>query len=339
MLFRSDESLKKNMCIQDPVPNSDVSDDDCINPTLQYACVSWHVHLVEVHTTPADEPQIDRALKKFMEEKLLFWLEVLSILGAVRNAAEAMRATVDWLNVCCVPALPKFTQTVSRSHQRLSSLTTVFIKYFEVIKASASHIYHSALVSAPKKSIVRELYKSLIHPFVRVVHGLPASWDSNIATTMCPYQIGLAVWSTCNRFIATSWGGSVAVLDSATLQRLHTLEFPRGLSTYPRNLVFSPDSRILTCFSDHYAEQSVISWDLQTGSLLGVIRPESDIMEYRNVVKTAITYSADGKMVGVCQAYFYGPVTTYIAIFDIASGVSKQSYSINGGEIMFENNI
>ena len=157
---------------------------------------------------------------------------------------------------------------------------------------------------------------------------------------MCPYQIGLAVWSTCNRFIATSWGGSVAVLDSATLQRLHTLEFPRGLSTYPRNLVFSPDSRILTCFSDHYAEQSVISWDLQTGSLLGVIRPESDIMEYRNVVKTAITYSADGKMVGVCQAYFYGPIiTTYIAIFDIASGVSKQSYSINGGEIMFENNI
>ena len=122
-----DESLKKNMCIQDPVPNSDVSDDDCINPTLQYACVSWHVHLVEAHTTPADEPQIDRALKKFMEEKLLFWLEVLSILGAVRNAAEAMRATVDWLNVCCVPALPKFTQTVSRSHQRLSSLTTVFI--------------------------------------------------------------------------------------------------------------------------------------------------------------------------------------------------------------------
>jgi NACHT domain len=131
-----DGSLKKNMCnLQGPVANSDVGDlrkriDECINPALQYTCVSWHMHLIEAHATPADEPQIDRTLKKFMEKNFLFWLEVLSVLGAVRNAAEAMRAAVDWLKVCPVPALdvlPKFTQTGSRSHQRLSSLTTVFI--------------------------------------------------------------------------------------------------------------------------------------------------------------------------------------------------------------------
>ena len=131
-----DGSLKKNMCkLQGPVANSDVGNlrkmiDDCINPTLQYACVSWHVHLVEAHTTPADKPQIDSTLKKFMEKKFLFWLEVVSVLGAVGNAAEAMRATVDWLRVCRVPALdvlPKFSQTVSRSHQRLCSQMTVFI--------------------------------------------------------------------------------------------------------------------------------------------------------------------------------------------------------------------
>ena len=131
-----DGSLKKNMCkLQGPVANSDVGDlrkkiDDCINPTLQYACVSWHVHLVAAHTTPADKLQIDHTLKKFMEKNFLFWLEVLSVLGTVKNAAEAMQATVDWLKACRVPSpdvLPKFTQTESRSHQCLSLLKTVFI--------------------------------------------------------------------------------------------------------------------------------------------------------------------------------------------------------------------
>ena len=30
----------------------------------------------------------------------MFWLEVLSILGAIRNAVDALRAAVDWLEVC-----------------------------------------------------------------------------------------------------------------------------------------------------------------------------------------------------------------------------------------------
>ena len=221
--------------------------------------------------------------------------------------------------------------------------------FFEVIKASAPHIYHSALVLAPEKSIVRELYKSHLHPFVRVVYGLPTSWDSNIATTTCPSQIWLAVWSTCNRFIAITWGKpvtSVAVLDSATLQQLQTLESPRNISPNCR-LIFSPDSRILTCSSGDYKEPFVVSWDLQTGGVIGVIRwqgPECDIRVHPNDVETfSITYSADGKTVGVfyCYRSVYDDnrITTNVSICDVASGVYMHSHSLNGGEIMFQNHI
>ena len=352
-----DGSLKKNMCkLQGPVANSEVGDlrkkiDDCINPTLQYACVSWHAHLVETHPTP----QIDRTLKNFMEKKFLFWLEVLSVLGAVRNAAEAMRATVDWLKVCQVPTLDVLPKIYSDGIQESPTLELAddcfyFVTtFFEVIKASAPHIYHSALVMAPKKSIVRKLYKSDAHPFVRVVHGLPTSWHSNFATKTYPDDIELAGWSTCNRFIAITSRHSktVEVLDSATLQRLQTLEFPRDLSLYECSLVFSPDSRILTCSSGDYKKPFVVSWDLQTGGVVGVIRwqgPESDIRAHTQDAKTVtITYSADGKMVGVfyCYRNVYdkSPITTNIYICDVASGVYMHSHSLNGSEILLPNHI
>ena len=101
-----DRTLDKNMCeLPEAVANSDVGDlkkrvDEYIDPALQYACLSWHIHLIGAKTTPADAPKIAAALRRFLEKKILFWLEVLSVLDAARNATEATRDTVDWLQVC-----------------------------------------------------------------------------------------------------------------------------------------------------------------------------------------------------------------------------------------------
>ena len=98
--------LEKNMCkLPDAVANSDVTDlkeriAQHIDPALQYACLSWHMHLIDADTTPAHEPTTTPVLRQFLETKLLFWLEVLSVLGAVRNALEGLQATMDWLEVC-----------------------------------------------------------------------------------------------------------------------------------------------------------------------------------------------------------------------------------------------
>ena len=98
--------LEKNMCkLPDAVANSDVTDlkeriRECIDPALQYACLSWHMHLIEANTTPACAPTITPAIRQFLETKFLFWLEVLSMLGAVRNAVEALQVAMDWLEVC-----------------------------------------------------------------------------------------------------------------------------------------------------------------------------------------------------------------------------------------------
>ena len=127
--------LEQNMCrLPDGVTNSEVDDleeraERYIDQALRYACHSWHKHLI--HATPIRSPEIVLVLRQFLEERFLFWLEVLSILGTAREAVDALEATEKWLDVCCIfnitflKILPEpdlaITSSISRSHQRLLS--------------------------------------------------------------------------------------------------------------------------------------------------------------------------------------------------------------------------
>ena len=127
-----DQTLEKNMCeLPDTVTNSEAGDLDeriegYLDPALQYACKSWHKHLVDDNTVHT--PAVTSALHHFQEKKFLFWLEVLSVLGAVREAVDALEVAARWLDVCRVSGTPgnllKFTDTGSRRRQLLTSSTT-----------------------------------------------------------------------------------------------------------------------------------------------------------------------------------------------------------------------
>ena len=122
--------LARNMCkLPDGVVNSEVIDlrektDKHIGQALKYACKSWYKHLVD--PIPA---RITPVLRRFLEEKFLFWLEVLSVLGAAKEAVHALEATAkcEWVEVCCIPSLIHFKNSlglepgtiVPRPRQRL----------------------------------------------------------------------------------------------------------------------------------------------------------------------------------------------------------------------------
>ena len=96
------KSLKRNMCsIPDYALNSEVEDlpkrveESGIHGALEYACRSWHKHLIVTNHCTL---KVISALHEFLERKLTFWLEVLSVLGAVSDAAHALGATVKWLD-------------------------------------------------------------------------------------------------------------------------------------------------------------------------------------------------------------------------------------------------
>ena len=100
-----DKLLEKNMCsIPDYALNSEVDDlprrieSSGICGALEYACRSWYKHLIVTKHRTAD---VVSALHRFSEGKFLFWLEVLSVLGAMGEAARALNTTVKWLKEVC----------------------------------------------------------------------------------------------------------------------------------------------------------------------------------------------------------------------------------------------
>ena len=77
------------MCkIPDTVTNSEVDSlqekiREHIDDALRYGCESWYKHLVGAHKGPAHAPKITSVLHQFLEERFLFWLEVLSVLCTI----------------------------------------------------------------------------------------------------------------------------------------------------------------------------------------------------------------------------------------------------------------
>jgi len=97
------QTLKMNICeLPDTTINREIRNlgevvEKYIIPPLQYACRSWHKHLTE---DAISMPAITSVIHHFLEKKFLFWLEVLSLIGAVREALDALRMVAKSLEVC-----------------------------------------------------------------------------------------------------------------------------------------------------------------------------------------------------------------------------------------------
>ena len=160
------------MCkLPDAVLNSEVVDlyeriKQYCNPALQYACRSWHKHLIDKDVTTSVVTSI---LHQFLEKKFLFWLEVLSVLGAAREAVDVLGVAARWLKVCWVSHLI-FCHIYWDWIQELPTLDLVndcfcFVtRFFEVISTSSPHIYHSALPLSPKPQLCRNYINHMPTP-------------------------------------------------------------------------------------------------------------------------------------------------------------------------------
>ena len=330
--------LERNMCeLPDGVTNSEVDYlperiERYIDRALQYACRSWHKHLI--HVGPAHlAPDILLLLYQFLEEKFLFWLEVLSVLGTAREAVDALKEAEKRLVVRCISLLLFSKSHLSRTQQSLAltpspikDYTQFVITFLEVIAASAPHIYHTALPLSPRTSTIRKLYKQYAHPLVRVAHGLSSSWGPIIATF--PYQKSdiVAAWSPCNRFIAIAALGStkIDIVDAVTFERLITFKSPQGHEC--KWLSFSPDSHLLTQFSDG----KLVSWDFQTGGpVSGAVSTVNQPVHWG----FSCTYSMDGKMVAVPCTDLDG-ATAIIATHDLLYSIHVYSHTVPKGYLI-----
>ena len=94
--------LKKNICdLDDYVNLGDVEGlsarrEACIGDSLEYACRFWTRHLTKV---PGDGPhvqQVKAAIDNFFTKRLLHWIEVLSLIGHLGEAVQAINEIRQW---------------------------------------------------------------------------------------------------------------------------------------------------------------------------------------------------------------------------------------------------
>jgi len=178
-------------------------------------------------------------------------------------------------------------------------------QFFEVISASATHIYHSALELSPLSSIVRRLYH---YPSLKLVAGLVESWQPGIAIPNKNHSYISCGWSPCSQFITAQTQKVVEVRDPLTLELLSTLQPTKHNPHLTGPLAYSPSGHSLCCASN----TAIVIWDIQTGGLVKEIECGATIDN-----SSSLVWSLDEKTIGVVLREDH---TWAVATYDVTSG-------------------
>ena len=106
------ERLKKNICeLDDYVLLSGVKDlpmrrSTYIGDGLKYACCFWTNHLIRTPGSGSDVGEVQRAIDQFFTTHLLFWIEILSLMGKLDIGVYALNDVQQWyMLVSCVQSI------------------------------------------------------------------------------------------------------------------------------------------------------------------------------------------------------------------------------------------
>ena len=183
--------------------------------------------------------------------------------------------------------------------------------FFEVIKVSAAHIYHSAMELCPMSSIVRKLYHHRrITRSPKVVIGTPDSWEPTIATSG-DYEF--YTWSPCGQFFAAQTNKVVEIRNQLTMELITILQPTEAIPDLMGPLAYSPDGRFIACASG----TGVIIWDIQTGGVAKEIQ--------HCAKKMSLVWSSDGGT--ICAIKLDINFGGIVHIHDISSGTTSSTFS------------
>ena len=70
-----------------------------IGDALEYSCEFWKKHLVRSPSSGTDAEKVHEAIDKFFTTHLLFWIEVLIVMGNLNASVHCINDIQQWYNL------------------------------------------------------------------------------------------------------------------------------------------------------------------------------------------------------------------------------------------------
>ena len=126
---------------------------------LEYACVNWVSHVVNIKSREEVTREVWDALYSFFDEKLLQWFECLSLLSQLGDAASSLQKLEVWIQVCdCSISMKKTAGKKKKTKSEHNLQNTVadarwfILENFNLVSHHPQETYSSALVWLPEQS-------------------------------------------------------------------------------------------------------------------------------------------------------------------------------------------
>ncbi|CAE6488454.1 unnamed protein product [Rhizoctonia solani] len=277
------DQLRFNICSLETsfVADSEVQDLEAriansISPTLSYAAHHWRDHVVK--SAPCET--VRDVLKDFLSQRLLFWMEVLSLKRTLDKGIAMLSALKPWLTA----------EDTSSDLIRLLSNSRIFVSKYaaESVSESTPHIYISALAFCHQSSSVYKQYWGRTRDLLMLEGSAMGHSQTALLTTwqMPSDAVSLAFSPDGTRFAIGFKDGTVHVFHAHN--GMVALGPLKGHTEGVLSVAFSPDGLLLASGSE---DGTILVRDAQTTSCI------HDVIKGHEGPVMSVSFSPDGKYI------------------------------------------
>ncbi|KNB15584.1 hypothetical protein FOXG_14073 [Fusarium oxysporum f. sp. lycopersici 4287] len=251
-LLMDNGCLKRDICGRRTpgVARSDIDKkviNSCLPPEAQYACLYWVYHFKDSQERVRDGDQAH----EFLELHFLHWLEALSLIGRISECI----GFIDELQSIVDPEKGAQVVTFLRDAKRF------VLNCCWIIDTAPLQLYASALVFAPKQSIMRQTFQRYLPRWISLLSNVDSNWNAVLQTLEGHTSwVRSMVFSKDGKLIASASPDKTAkIWNVATGEEERTLE---GHMQSVSSVVFSKDGTLIA--SGSY-DKTVKIWNVATG--------------------------------------------------------------------------